>query len=269
LQIAVGDLRKAYRTSNQVIIDYSKPEIQAAYLIAYYPHYAKMNLEILRLLTSEFNFQQNLKACFFGAGPCPEIVGLSQFLSERSPTTKILTAYVYDIAAETWNLSRKVTSKYILPQIWQGQTTILCQKLDLCAQQAFERIKLNIKSSDLFIFQNCLNEIANTPIIQENLEFLFDNSPLGATIVVADLSGYNRNIDVVEEIKRKVKARNDYEILQEGNLNIRSTLPIPQTLRKHLLTREGDLFPRVSTNFFYLALRKVEKAETEFDNIPF
>jgi hypothetical protein len=46
LQNAAKYLWKSYR-SNTVKVDYSDPQVQAAYLIRYYPHYVQMTLEIL------------------------------------------------------------------------------------------------------------------------------------------------------------------------------------------------------------------------------
>lgn len=46
LQPKVKRLRKAY-LDHQVVVDYSEPEVQAAYLIAYYPHYAEMTFRAL------------------------------------------------------------------------------------------------------------------------------------------------------------------------------------------------------------------------------
>jgi len=114
LQSPVRKLRESYRT-NHVVVDYSKAITQAAYLIAYYPHYAEMTLEVLRLLSSDLRFGQEVKACFFGAGPCPEVVGVVQFLVEHSPQTRKLIANIYDIASDTWDLAREVTDKNVVP----------------------------------------------------------------------------------------------------------------------------------------------------------
>jgi hypothetical protein len=267
LQTSVKELRKSYRT-DLVSVDYSKPDIQAAYLIAYYPHYAEMALEIFRLLSSELDFGQEIEACFFGAGPCPEAVGLVQFLVEQSSKTRKLMVNVYDIASETWTSTRRVTETFVIPKLWQGQFSISSRNLDFCVEKSFEPIKSTIKTCKLFVFQNCLNEIANTPLIQENIKFLFDSAPLGSMFIIADLL-YDQNFGIVEEIKRRVEARNDFEILQEGNLMVTSSLPIPQTIKVNVLTGEDGLIPRSKIRFMFLALRKDEQVSNYFDIIPF
>jgi hypothetical protein len=69
LQESVIYLRGVFR-ANRVVVNYSSPEMQAAYLIAYYPQYAEMTLNILNSLSPELTFEQELKACFF-ARSCP------------------------------------------------------------------------------------------------------------------------------------------------------------------------------------------------------
>jgi len=64
LQSFVKILRKAYR-NNKVAVDYSRTEMQAAYLIAYYPHYVEMTLKILKLLSSYSNFKQVCNIRFY------------------------------------------------------------------------------------------------------------------------------------------------------------------------------------------------------------
>lgn len=267
LQSSVRELRKSYRTGC-VVIDYSRATTQAAYLIAYYPHYVEMTLEILRLLSSDLRFTQEVKACFFGAGPCPEVAGLAQFLVERLPRARKLTANVYDIASNTWALTRKITSKYVIPRLWQGQVALNSSSLDLCAAKSFQKLRENLETSNLFVFQNCLNELNNTPSIQENINFLFDIVPLGSTVIIADLL-YDQNLDIVEEIREKIDKRNNFEVLSEGTLKVASSLPIPRIIRANLLTGEDGLIPRSKINFLFLAIRKDHQASNRFDNIPF
>ncbi|GFE70079.1 hypothetical protein [Chroococcus sp. FPU101] len=89
-------LRQAYRT-NSVQIDYTASNIQAAYMLAYFPQYVNMAYEIFKSLETfqDSNTTENLKevitrkllennegltACFFAAGPAPESVALSILL---------------------------------------------------------------------------------------------------------------------------------------------------------------------------------------------
>ena len=158
LQPYVKDLRQGYKGSC-VKVDYSHQSVQAAYLIAYYPQYVEMTLAILKSISSELKFGNEVQACFFGAGPCPEVAALVQFLAEHSSNTTKLNANIYDIASDTWTISREVTTNHILPKLWNGTVKLHANKFDLCSKNCFLAIEESIKNSHIFIFQNCLNEL--------------------------------------------------------------------------------------------------------------
>lgn len=267
LKSAVQELRRGYGKSC-ITVDYTSSATQAAYLIAYFPQYAEMTLEVLRLLSSELKFGQEAKVCFFGAEPCPEVVGFAQFLAEHSSNTSSLSANVYDIASETWKLSREITETYLIPELWKGQLSIKGSPLNFCQKKSFQAIESTLQTCHLFIFQNCLNEIANTPIIQENVNCLLDSAPLESIIIIADLLYYEQNRNIVEEVKKKANERNDFEILQMGELTIKSSLSrkIPPIITTNLLignqqnkNAEGKgLIPRSNINFVFLVLHKGE-----------
>ncbi|WP_264321505.1 hypothetical protein [Zarconia navalis] len=267
MQTSVRELRKSY-WSNFVVVDYARPSIQASYLITYYPHYAQMTLEILRLLWSEFSCDREVKACFFGAGPCPELVGLTQFLGDRSPKTRTLIANIYDIAAQRWTPSRLITQNYIIPKSWRGKLFLNSEKLDFGQKSAFENIQSIVQSQKLFVFQNCFNEIIDRSILLENINFLFDNASTDSFIIIADLL-YPHNLIIFEEIDEMVDVREEIEVLQAGTLRVTSSLPIPQILKNNLLTGEDGLIPRSRINFRFLALRKGDRISHNYDDIPF
>lgn len=267
LQYFVTELRQAYRNS-RIKVDYSCQEMQAAYLIAYYPHYVEMTLAILRLLSSDLKFNQTVKACFFGAGPCPEVVGLVQFLAERFLETKQLIANVYDIASNTWTPSRNITRQYVIPQLWQGQVELNSNSLDLCAKQSLQNFGASLKDAHVFVFQNCLNELSDPLVARENFKFLLDTIPQGSTIIIADLQ-YDQNRNIIQSIKEEINGRNDFEFLNERNLTFRSSLPIPQLISDNLLTGCDWLIPRSRVSFLFLAARKDNQASNYFDDIPF
>lgn len=267
LQASVRELRRSYWSSS-VTVDYSRPAIQAAYLIAYYPHYVEMSLEILRLLSSELSYNREVKTCFFGAGPCPEVTSLAQFLVERSPNTKKITANVYDIASDTWTLSREITRKFIVPNLWQGKVTLNSQHLDFNQKKSFGIIQPCLESYNLFVFQNCLNEIVERTVILENIEFLLDNVPSGSFVIFADLL-YTQNFIMFEAIGKMVNTRSDLEMCQQRTLRITPSLTIPRVLAKNLLTGKHGLIPRSRINFMFLALRKGRRIRDNYDDLPF
>jgi len=257
LQNAAKYLWKSYR-SNTVKVDYSDPQVQAAYLIRYYPHYVQMTLEILRLSPEIFTFPEQINACFFGAGPCPEVAGLTQFLTEHSQQTKSIIVQIYDIASEQWKLSREVTKNFVVPKLWKGDISGVVRKLDLCSPNTFDPITEVISNCHLFIFQNCLNEIWNTSTTQENIKFLLDRAPLNSFIIIGDLLAYDQNRRILEDIAKIANQRNDYKIIERGELEIASSLKIPEIVRQNLLTGEDGLIPRYRIRFLFLVIRKGE-----------
>ena len=220
LQESAKYLWKSYR-STPVEVRYSDPQVQAAYLIRYYPHYVQMTLEILRLSPEIFTFPEQINACFFGAGPCPEVAGLAQFLTEHCPETKSMIVKIYDIASEQWKFSRDITKNFIVPRLWKGDISGTVSKFDLCSVNAFEVIADDISNCHIFIFQNCLNEIWNTSATQENIKFLLNRAPLNSFIIIGDLP-YEQNRQLIEDIAEIANQRSDYQIiLQSQGIKIR------------------------------------------------
>ncbi|MBD2520622.1 hypothetical protein H6G93_37930 [Nostoc sp. FACHB-973] len=254
LQESAKYLWRSYR-SNTVKVNYSDPQVQAAYLIRYYPHYVQMTLEILRLSPEAFTFGQEINACFFGAGPCPEVAGLAQFLTEHRQESESIIANIYDIAADTWTPSRAVTKDFVVPKLWKGKISGAVHHLDLCSANAFESIAEVISNSHLFIFQNCLNEIWNTSATKDNIRFLLERAPLNSFIIIGDLL-YNQSRTILEDIVIICSQRSDYKIIERGELKIASSLKIPTIVTENLLTDEDGLIPRRWINFIFLALRK-------------
>ncbi|MBD2280587.1 hypothetical protein [Aphanizomenon flos-aquae] len=257
LQESAKYLWKSYR-STPVEVRYSDPQVQAAYLIRYYPHYVQMTLEILRLSPEIFTFPEQINACFFGAGPCPEVAGLAQFLTEHCPETKSMIVKIYDIASEQWKFSRDITKNFIVPRLWKGDISGTVSKFDLCSVNAFEVIADDISNCHIFIFQNCLNEIWNTSATQENIKFLLNRAPLNSFIIIGDLP-YEQNRQLIEDIAEIANQRSDYQIiLQSQGIKIRSCIRIPSLVTENLLTGVDGLIPRKNINFLFLALRKGE-----------
>jgi hypothetical protein len=264
LKQSAKQLWSSYRSS-QVKVNYSDTSIQAAYLIRYYPHYAYMNFQILDILHNNNLFQyltnDTLEVCLFGAGPCPEIVGLCHLLSQQYQNIKNLIVNDYDIAANEWSLSRDITEKFIIPESWSGGFKLNSNYLDLCQSNSLKLITTKIKKSNLFIFQNCLNEIYNVTTVQENLNFLLDQISLNSVIIISDLSNYRQNFSIIEQINNQVNNRCDFEIYppQIEAIQVKPYSEIPATIKENLLTGESGLIARTTNiNCLFISLRKIK-----------
>lgn len=255
LKTPAKQLWESYR-SNQVTVNYSDPSTQAAYLIRYYPHYVQMTYEILQQCSETFAFGEKVNACLFGAGPCPEVAGLAQFLTKYYPQTNAIFVQVYDIASDQWSLSRSITKDFVIPNLWKGQFSGNARNLDLCSAHSFQSVSESIKNSHLFVFQNCLNEIWNISTTKENIKFLLESAPLNSFIVIGDLR-YAQNRYILEDIAEFVQITNHYKIIMLDELDVRSSLRIPQIVIQNLLTSEGYLVPRSRIKFMFLVIAKV------------
>jgi tetratricopeptide (TPR) repeat protein len=248
LQLHVKSLRQDYKPSGKSVVkvDYSHQSVQAAYLIAYYPQYVEMTLAILKSISSELKFGNEVQACFFGAGPCPEVAALVQFLAEHSPNTTKLNAKIYDIASDTWTISREVTTNHILPKLWNGTVELHGNKFDLCAKNCFQAIEDSIENSHVFIFQNCLNELSEMPNVKDNMDLLLKKIPHGSLVIVADLN-YDTTYAVMDKMIENID--NQYILKPIDYIELHTSLNIPPIIRNNLLTGADRLIPRKKVVF--------------------
>lgn len=89
LQDSVKTLRTSYRNS-YVQIDYSEAQIQAAYLLTYYPGHVLQMKANLALAAQNLTFRQllmrsTLNVILLGSGPMPEAISLG--LIRKNPHT--------------------------------------------------------------------------------------------------------------------------------------------------------------------------------------
>lgn len=239
LQPYVIRLRQSYR-SNSVNIDYSDPNTQAAYLLAYYPLYAEMTYQVLcnlgeNYLQKCFSGYKELQACFFGAGPAPEIVGLVNYLHCKHSLLRYAASHTYDITANTWSNSQSIT-KYVASQLSPNFNLMLSgNHLNLCQKNGLYPIINIIKSSQLFIVQNCLNEfIADSHLFLENIGFLAVEMPANSILVIADLCHYSLILDLMNKVESYFDNTSKLEMIRKytnGICSFQSSLRLPQVSR--------------------------------------
>lgn len=278
LQPYVKRLRQNYCSSN-IKVDYSALNVQAAYLLAYYPQYTEMTYEVLCNLAQNhlnmcFAERRELQACFFGAGPAPETVSWVKYLNRNHSTAKYVVAHTYDIAAATWSRSREVT-KHLVSQLFPHvEFTLNGTNLNLCQMNALFPIKHIIQNCYLFFVQNCLNEFVKTSqAFIKNIDFILTEMPVDSILVLADLSNYNSVLALMQQVETYVSDNAELKIIRSyttGGYNLRSLLPLPNVIIKNLLTGDNGLIPRKKINFNFLAIQKTPIAvETSYADIPF
>lgn len=261
-------LWQSYRSSS-VEVDYCEPDVQAAYFIRYYPHYAQMTREFLESLHRDaLPFEpSHVQACFFGAGPAPETIGLINYLKNNFPNVTSVQVQTYDIATDTWWRSRDITRNYLVPRYWQRQFILNADTINLVDSNALYRIRNIINNSTLFVVQNCLNEVtANADIFLNNISFLVNEMPQRSILVIADQNNYPSVLNLMALIEDCIRGISQVSIIRSrtaGTISfdaLNALPPIPRIIRENLLTGEDKLIPRRWVSFNYLAVQCSEGA---------
>jgi hypothetical protein len=284
LQVEVKNLRQSYR-NNSVSVNYSRVEVQSAYLITYYPQYAEMTRHILEQVELShktlFLFEQkHLEVCLFGAGAAPEVVGLVSFLRKNYPNLQSLNIRIYDIYANTWAISQRITQT-IIPELWQGEFTFSTEELDFCQPNSFHLLENVIANSQLFIFQNCLNELKHPVNFNQNIRYLLTQMPVNSLLIMADLRIYQKTSEFQVQVKKLLQELEfDRQILYVRHsemLDFRSAIAIPAIITKNSLTgtprdinhqtENRFLIPRTQIKCNFVSVYKTDKHEILYQDL--
>ncbi|WP_199248048.1 hypothetical protein [[Phormidium] sp. ETS-05] len=255
LQEPTKYLWESYRC-DRVEVDYSSPEVQAAYLIRYYTPHVKMAFKLLSLCPELLSLPEKINVGLFGGGPCPEMAGLALFLNQFCPQTQSLAVNVYDSAADKWTPSRNLTKNFVFNRLWKGDISDTVSKLDLCFPGVLRPVAESISQSHLLILQNCLSEMWDVSTAQYNLQFILDRAPLNSFIVIGDLL-YDQNRQIVEYLGKIARQRSDCQVLENGELTINLSVRPPLIVSNNLLTsRKPYLTARARINALFMVIHK-------------
>jgi hypothetical protein len=265
-QTYVQSLRRAYRNT-LCRVDYACLHHRAAYLLAYYPHYIEILHHILEGLPEEVVIQlfsdQNLAACFFGAGPAPEALGWISYLNAHIPVARQALAYLFDKHADSWSTSREITRYHLAPQYWlTGKLVTRSFQNDLIGLPLHwnKMIDQAVNTSRLFVLQNCLNDqLDMLDELQETLLWLFRQTPIGSLFVIADLN-FDNVLAAMQEIEQSLVESGLGLVLRsagEGLNKFQSQIRTHRVIAEELLTGDGDLVPRRQTRFHSLVLARI------------
>lgn len=264
LQPYVRQLRQSYK-SKTVSVNYENFEIQAAYLLAYYPQYAEMTCyyvaDLADSIRAWLTTQSQLQACFFGGGPAPEVLALACHLQCDQPVQPVsLTARVYNISATTWARSHEITGRLVRQVAPDVLLALTGHQINLCQRNALFPIRVAIQSSQLFVVQNCLNEFVAAPqIFIENMALLFEWMPASSSLVLADLANYEMVQNLMEQVEAQMLAYNRSSVVRsciDGKRYFRSQIKPTPLVTQHLLTGEDGLIPKQNINYNYLIVQK-------------
>lgn len=263
LKPAVQSLRASYRAF-PVRFDYANHSVQAAYLLAYFPHYTDLLLTALNKTEAVFANQNISELHLFGSGPCPEILGFLRYATQHTPrVNRDIQVTIYDIAVEHWRYSRDIIYGHVVPTFLNGSTVHRSAgQIDI--SQHFT--KNFTAGSKLCVFQNCLNEIseANHGTLIQNFRNVYSSLPSGSYLAIIDLD-YRQIRELIANIENAL-TQNPCQVLRsiaEGEIRHRSHWGSPpQIITDNLLTdipgqeNPTGLLPRRNIPFIYSLYRK-------------
>ncbi|AGF53652.1 unknown protein (plasmid) [Synechocystis sp. PCC 6803] len=263
LQPAVKELRQRYRTNN-VQVDYGQPQIQAAYLLTYYPYYVQQTHHNLSLASQHHHVahllrQRNLQVTLLGSGPMPEAAALATY-RQKLQFASSLKAISYDLNVHQWRSACQITARLmadLAPNItykYEGHP------LNLAQHHALFPAQWNIQNSQLIIIQNCLNEIyrANLGAFKQNMQFLMNNMAPGSALLLSDLD-YHQTSRCLQLLKQLADATPGITtVFDHGDrlLKYENSFSLPFSIRRHLLTGQNGLIPKKWIRQFSLCLLK-------------
>jgi hypothetical protein len=194
-------------------------EESLSYLLKYYPLYSKISENILFQLSSAYDIGNLLdkpviKVVLLGAGPAPEILGVSSFLDSITKRNISLDVTCLDSNNAQWAASREIAVNFINSAFGYNRISNIDHfDFDL-TKDAEKRVSTATKhrlvperplancinQADIFISQNLINEIADKDLesSERSLSILFNELKAGAIAIAAEVNmnkpfvGYRR-----------------------------------------------------------------------------
>lgn len=252
----VRELRSAYKSS-PCKVNYSSAQLRAAYLFAYYPHYVEVLYHVLREIPEKYLdhlYKPTLRACFLGAGPAPEILGLLAYLNENITGVKKVKACLFDKYVNDWRIGQDITCYRLAPQYCSSAKVAMTPVLfDLLGTDEWSDLaKHSFRRSDICVMQNAINDqLDNAPNLLASLLSIFETTVSGTIFVIIDLH-YTKIRNFMHNFQKNIEEMELGQVIlgvNEGR-KIESQIDVPEILLEELLTHGDGLIPRRYTEFY-------------------
>lgn len=208
LKPALYELRQHYRNSSVQLKYNTEPRI-AAYLLAYYPNSVAMSWWVQARLRRFYGTSASVVVLC--GGPLPELLGLTAVLN-REQRAADLTITSVDRHASEWEWSAELTldlCSRFAPRIEIGATF---ETTDL--EKAWGEPPASLLAADVYIIQNCLNEIWHAAGANRNLRSLARCVSKGTLFVVVDQANYGGNIEAMRSL-RETFLHHGFEVIED------------------------------------------------------
>jgi hypothetical protein len=264
------DLIKKFHGEDVGQLDYNNPNLQAAYMLCYFPSYIE---NIFHLLTHENCaeiqgiLQNNSKTSFYGCGPSPDLLGYLAFLNNNySSTVSNVDAHFFDM--HNWNCWRgncvEKFSKLFARNITVNPTP---DEIDLlqCDDHSYFSEK-KVDGTKLHVFQNCTTDIytqcKSIHKIRKIFKNIFNLIDPGSVVLLNDFLGKGDSMTILNAITKEVE--DNQEILHlNKNYNVNEYTPnyTPNPEIQAFLRRcysKTGIKPRNNTGYSYLIVQRKE-----------
>lgn len=253
LKPLVRELRCEYKRNNWVAINYACENMQAAYLLTYFPHYTDMLWKIFLRHGKEIGIPKNLSV--FGGGPCPEIIGLLRWLGETNPVcAEKLTVTSYD-NNQNWMSSLDVVRKRVIVDVKELLGMNMNVYLNFEYADFVEKFPRAQLEPEFCVFQNMLNEIpeqSRNAFVNNFVEF-YESLKIGSWICFINAGeSESRAQSVMNSIQQLLTFDSKKQVLQHKT----SFTQEPEMLTKHLLDGTDGLIAKRKLPFHYILFHK-------------
>ncbi len=260
----IVELRKSYRNDTP-ITKYSQDDIRKAYMLAYYPNYAKLAYDITsKYILKHIDLEvlgKALNIVFWGAGPAAEVYGFCKALDNLKLNKRVRIS-ISDLEKQ-WKEQREITKKLLrnLENIKASNFKDLsgCDLTYNCKNICFnwtscEKTTFN---SDIYFMQNCINHMSSDIKLYHNLFKRIELMKKGALFVIIDLNYEN----VKDTVHKLIDKSSNIADLIEGNIEFapnisRFNYEIPDNAKKYIFTSENFLYPKKNTNYYFVVLKR-------------
>lgn len=258
LKAPVAAMRREYMKTVPCV-DYRNSGCASAYMVAYFPYYVAPAHRILESLPSSITepiFRQtSVEVCALGCGPAPEVLGLASYVSEHFSGVERLNASLHDVNIHNWEPYIDLSLSQLLKSYWPNRLTanmVDCSLLRDCSNCASATCRVFSRTADVYILQNCLNDVGAHPdVVGAKLMKIMRSAKPGALFVIINaVSG------IAARVMRSLEAgaaASGVGIVSRSVIGSSICVPVgfdlPPILKSHLFTGGNGLIAKRHVRF--------------------
>lgn len=252
----VANARRLYTQPIGRQLPYHDPHFRAAYLLAYFPYYIEPLYHVLQsaeIPDSLFDGGR-LNVAFFGGGPCPELLGLAEWLRHRAPHLKSVDAVVFD-RDPGWRTIQEGLIPAMLDGYRSEETRITLGNRDCDVVECLSRdCSCGVADRDLILSQNFLTELyGKRHLALQTFERIIRKSRCHYLVFVENR--YEAVRELMNELSANLHGKGlTTRPVTASSVDRIASFPMPHILGEHLFTGEDGLIPRKYIKYHHMVL---------------